>query len=259
MLGRLIVPAERLEETERAASACGATVEQPWPVSVLVGTPQHGAAFVDALADRRSRPSSVRVDAIEASATTDADIRTLAAQWPEGQRFVEIPSDDDPGPLLASLAAAGLSAKLRAGGTTADRFPTTGEAARFLVRARDANVAMKATAGLHHAIRGDYRLTYTPESDTGTMHGFVNLVLAATLLMTGKIDEELADACLDDDRPEAFKISGRAGSWLNGVVTYGEVAHARQSLLRSIGTCSFEEPIAEIAALDFGLKGVDGV
>ena len=43
------------------------------------------------------------------------------------------------------------------------------------------------------------------------------------------------------------------------VVTYGEVAHARQSLLRSIGTCSFEEPIAEIAALDFGLKGVDGV
>ena len=125
--------------------------------------------------------------------------------------------------------------------------------------AKHANVAVKATAGLHHAIRGEYRLTYVPESDVGTMHGFVNLVLAATLLMTGKIDEELADACLDDDRPEAFKISGRAGSWLNGVVTYSEVAHARSVLLRSIGTCSFEEPVAEIDALDFGLRGVDRV
>ena len=103
----------------------------------------------------------------------------------------------DPAALMASLASHGLSAKLRAGGITADRFPTTREAARFLVRARDAGVVVKATAGLHHAIRGEYRLTYVAESDAGTMHGFVNLVLAATLLMTGKIDEELADACLD--------------------------------------------------------------
>ena len=116
---------------------------------------------------------------------------------------------------------------------------------------------MKATAGLHHALRADYRLTYEPESAKTTMHGFLNLVLAATLLAAGKIDEELAEACLDDDRPEAFKLSGRAGSWLNGVVTYSELSHARRSLLRSVGSCSFEEPIAEIDALDFGLKGVD--
>ena len=131
--------------------------------------------------------------------------------------------------------------------------------ARFLVRARDAGVPMKATAGLHHALRGDYRLTYEPESAKATMHGFVNLVLAATLLAAGKIDEELAEACLDDDRPDAFKLSGRAGSWLNGVVTYSELSHARRSLLRSVGSCSFDEPVAEIDALDFGLKAVDGV
>ena len=259
MLGRLIVPAERLDDAERAAAASGASPSDPWPVSVLVGTTGHGAAFVDDVADRRGRRTCLQIVAIEASASTEAEIQTLAAQWPEGERFVEIPYNPDPAALMASLASRGLSAKLRAGGITADRFPTTREAARFLVRARDANVAVKATAGLHHAIRGEYRLTYVPESDAGTMHGFVNLVLAATLLMTGKIDEELADACLDDDRPEAFKISGRAGSWLNGVVTYGEVAHARSVLLRSIGTCSFEEPVAEIDALDFGLRGVDHV
>jgi hypothetical protein len=118
---------------------------------------------------------------------------------------------------------------------------------------------MKATAGLHHAVRGDYRLTYDLDSAKATMHGFVNLVLAATLLTAGKIDEALADACLDDDRPEAFKLSGRAGAWLNGVVTYSELSHARRSLMRSVGSCSFEEPVAEIDALDYGLKGVDAV
>ena len=160
---------------------------------------------------------------------------------------------------MTALSAAGLFAKIRAGGVTPDRFPSTAQLARFLVRARDAGVATKATAGLHHAVRGDYRLTYEPDSTRATMHGFVNLVLAATLLAAGKIDEEMADACLDDDRPEAFKLSGRAGAWLNGVVTYSELSHARRSLLRSVGSCSFDEPVAEIDALDYGLKGVDGV
>ena len=67
---------------------------------------------------------------------------------------------------------------------------------------------MKATAGLHHALRGDYRLTYEPDSARRTMHGFVNLVLAAALLLAGKIDEELADACLDDDRPGRVQAVG---------------------------------------------------
>jgi len=257
MLGRLIVPAERLDEAESAAAKGGATVEGAWPISVLVGTPEHGAAFVEDIAERRRRSWCLRIEAIEAMAATELEIQTLAAQWPDGDRFVEVPYDRDPAALMASLSAHGLGAKLRAGGISSDRFPTSAEAARFLVRAREANVAVKATAGLHHAVRGDYRLTYIPDSETGTMHGFVNLVLAAALLMAGRIDQDLVDACLDDDRAEAFKISGRAGSWLNGVVTYGEIAHARQALLRSVGSCSFEEPVAEIDALDFGLKGVD--
>ena len=62
------------------------------------------------------------------------------------------------------------------------------------------------------------------------MHGFVNVTFAATLLAAGKIDEDMADAVLDDDRPEVFKFGGRAGSWLNAVLTYGEFAHGRDHL-----------------------------
>ena len=260
MLGRLVVPAERLADAEAAASRAGASADEPWRVSALVGTAaQSEAIAATMLADHRC-PRSVRVEAVEAVAGSADDIARLAHVWPsEFERYVEIPADPDPAPLMAALSAAGLFAKIRAGGVTPDRFPTSGQLARFLVRARDAGVPMKATAGLHHALRGDYRLTYEAESATSTMHGFVNLVLAATLLAAGKIDEPLADACLDDDRPEAFKLSGRAGAWLNGVVTYSELSHARRSLLRSVGSCSFDEPVAEIDALDFGLRGVDGV
>src|SRR6185503_2621034 len=260
MLGRLVVPADRLADAEAAAHRAGASVDEPWCVSALVGTADHSETIAAALVDLHHRPRTVRVEAVEAVAGSADDIARLGRIWPtEFERYVEIPADSDPAPLMAALSAAGLFAKIRAGGVTPDRFPSTAQMARFLVRARDASVPMKATAGLHHALRGDYRLTYEPESARATMHGFLNLVLAATLLAAGKIDEELAEACLDDDRPEAFKLSGRAGSWLNGVVTYSELSHARRSLLRSVGSCSFDEPVAEIDALDFGLKAVDGV
>ena len=260
MLGRLIVPAERLEEAERLAAALGVAVDAPWSVSLLVGPPANSETLAATLSLDQRQPRRLRVEAIEAVAENAADIDRLSAIWPaQVERFVEIPADPDPLPLLQALAAHRMSAKVRAGGLTADRFPSTAQVARFLVRARDTGVALKATAGLHHARRGEYRLTYEPGSESGMMHGFVNLVLASALLLAGRIDEELADACLDDDRPGVFKLSGRAGSWLNGVVTYGELSHARRALLRSVGSCSFEEPVAEIDALDFGLKGGDQV
>ena len=260
MLGRLIVPAERLADADAAAKRAGASVDDPWRVSALVGTADQSEAVAASLLGDHRRPRHIRVEALEAVAGTPDEIARLAGLWPiEFERYVEIPVEPDPAPLVAALASAGLLAKIRAGGVTPDRFPATAQVARFLVRARDAGVPMKATAGLHHAVRGDYRLTYEPDSAKATMHGFVNLVLAATLLAAGKIDEALADACLDDDRPDAFKLSGRAGAWLNGVVTYSELSHARRSLLRSVGSCSFEEPVAEIDALDYGLKGVDAV
>ena len=260
MLGRLIVPAERLPDAEHEARRRGGSAADPWPLSVLVGPAVRSAAFVGDVLERHGKPSHVAVVAVEAVAGSAEEIAQAAALWPSTlERYVEIPAEQDPAPLMADLAADGLLAKVRAGGVTAERFPPAADLARFLARARQAGVPFKATAGLHHAVRGGYRLTYEPDSGSGTMHGFVNLVLAATLLAAGKIDEAMAEACLDDDRPDAFRISGRAGSWLNGVVTYSEIAHARQSVLRSVGTCSFEEPVAEIEALDFGLRGVDGV
>ena len=247
LLGRLILPADRLGEAAELAAAAGATNAAPWPVSMLVGDARAAADAADKL---RGASSCLRVEAIEATAQNAEEIDAIAGRFPPTlERFVEVPPEPEPAPLIDAIARAGCAAKIRMGGVTRDAFPSTVVAARFIARAIAARVPFKATAGLHHAVRSGYRLTYAPDSPTGTMHGFANLAFAAALLLAGKIDEELAEACLDDDRREVFKFGGRSGSWLNAVLTYGEFADARQRAFRSVGSCSFEEPLAELKEL----------
>lgn len=251
MLGRLVLPLDRLEEAERLARAAGATAESPWPVTVLVGDALAASTNGAALTEFRSHKGrAFAVESIETTASTREEIQFLAKSYPLFlERFIEIPIDPDPAPLLSALAATACWAKVRTGGVTPSKVPRTALVARFLARAKQAGAALKATAGLHHAIRAERKLTYAGDSPSGVMHGFVNVTFAATLLAAGKIDEDLADAVLDDDRPEVFKFGGRAGSWLNAVLTYGEFAHGRDQLLRSVGSCSFEEPVDELRQL----------
>jgi hypothetical protein len=251
MLGRLIVPVEKLAELEALARDAGATHDRGWPLSVLVGGAKASVANRDAIQSVAAAPESVvEIQSVEAVATTALEVAVVADAYPAAiDRFVEIPSDPDPAELIGAIGGHACAAKVRSGGVTDEAFPSPARLARFLTRAAAARVPMKATAGLHHAIRGNRRLTYAADSASTTMHGFVNVVLAATLLTAGRIDEGLAEALLDDDRPEVFKFGGRAGSWLNVVVTYTEIAHARRVLLRSIGSCSFDEPVSELAAL----------
>ena len=249
MLGRLIVPAERLAEARSLAGAAGATASSRWPVSVLVGRTDAADAGRHALADVEH--SVLSIQSIEAVADSPGEIAAIGSTFPSSlERFIEIPADPDPARLMSALGDAGCMAKVRTGGVTADKFPPTEHLARFLARALSAKVPLKATAGLHHAIRASHPMTYADGSPSAVMHGFANLAFAAALLCAGKIDEELADALLDDDRREVFRFGGRAGAWLNAVVTYGEFAEGRR-LLRSVGSCSFEEPVEEVRRLEW--------
>src|SRR6188508_2188392 len=80
MLGRLILPAERLPEAAALAAAVGATAAFPWPVSLLVGRVEAAEAGGVALAAVTG--SALSVASIEAVADTPDEITAIASAFP---------------------------------------------------------------------------------------------------------------------------------------------------------------------------------
>lgn len=143
--------------------------------------------------------------------------------------------------ILPELKRRGLRAKIRTGGVTEDAFPSLQAVAAFIRACRDAGVAFKATAGLHHPLRCVRPLTYEPNAAVGTMHGFLNVFLAAAM-----VDE--AEAILDERDPKAFTFDDEGVTWRNRRVGVDELRAMRQ-FATSFGSCSFEEPIDDLKEL----------
>ena len=214
-LGRFIVPAARLGE-----------VDSSWRCSVL-GVPP--------------RP----VEACEIKVERAGEAAAILATLPDAViPYFELPLDADPAPLAAGRGRA----KIRTGGLTPDAFPTPADLARWISRCARARVPFKATAGLHHPLRSVQRCTYQPDSPTALMHGFVNVFLAAALLWQGG-SEAAAIATLEEQSPEAFHFDDRSAAWHNRRLTTAQLREAREQFAISFGSCSFEEPIADLEQL----------
>ena len=167
-------------------------------------------------------------------------------QWREEVQRSRILSEINervpPSRLLDAIAARGLHAKIRTGGITPDAFPAIDDIAGFLRACKAKGVAFKATAGLHHPLRCVKPLTYEPNAPTGTMHGFINVFLAAALL--DHADEVLAEA-----DPRAFAFDDDGVSWRGHSVSTEELIAMRRDFATSFGSCSFEEPIGDLKEL----------
>lgn len=112
----------------------------------------------------------------------------------------------------------GTMLKLRCGGPGVGDVPSDEQLGSALRYCADNDIAFKLTAGLHHAIR----------SDEG--HGFLNVFAAVAAAIAGADPEpvlaERDPARLDLKSPDAVR-----------------------GLFRSIGTCSIDEPLADLRAL----------
>jgi hypothetical protein len=252
-LGRFIVAAARLEELEDEAVSLFGRGSAPWRVSALLGVDVDRDVGRIAEFNRRHRPGRgtgfATIDAIEGKATTADDIARLVARRPDDvELFVEIPTATDPSSLIAELSHVGARAKVRTGGTTGDAFPPAAELVRFFRACARAAVAFKATAGLHHPLRGEYRLTYAPDSATATMHGFVNLFVAATFVRIG-VPAADALAMLDETSAAAFAFDADGVTWGVRRATTPAIRAARANFALSFGSCSFREPVDELRGL----------
>ena len=143
--------------------------------------------------------------------------------------------------LIPELKRRGLRAKIRTGGVTEDAFPSPEAVAAFIRACKREGVAFKATAGLHHPLRCVRPLTYEPNAAVGTMHGFLNLFLAAAMI-------EDAEAILGETDPRAFTFDDGGVTWRDRRVTTDELKSMRQ-FATSFGSCSFEEPIEDLKEL----------
>ncbi|MFI5245257.1 MAG: hypothetical protein ACHQQR_08535, partial [Gemmatimonadales bacterium] len=191
MLGNFVVPVARLADLAQAVQPLRSGGE-PLSLAAIAGPDLDSDIRTIAEFTRRAAPRAL-VRAIEAKASTPERIDAVATSVALLRRqlrepfdtYVELPLATDPAPLIQSLAAHGLRAKARTGGVTRDAFPAPDQLARFLIECVGQGVAFKATAGLHHAMRGDYPLTYAPSSERGMMFGFLNVLLAVLLAIDG--------------------------------------------------------------------------
>jgi hypothetical protein len=253
-LGRFVLPIPRLGEFEAAAQGVlpRSAAEEPWSLSAL-GT---GDLETDLAAVRsfnvRHGPGAMlghaSIDVLDVKATTVAEVKRYAILGLAGIRtYVEIPIADDPRPLLAAISELGLRVKVRTGGVTPEVMPSAAELARFIVACNEQRVTFKATAGLHHPLRGDYKLTYAPDSAKAPMHGFLNVFLGAAFVFAGMGEDDVA-AFLMEKNTRNIQVSKRGITWRGFHLNADQIGASRGGAV-GFGSCSFREPLEELGAL----------
>jgi hypothetical protein len=238
-LGRFVVPLSRWNELASCVSTLPAG--EPWSVSVL-------AAPTDARRIREVCGSNPRllVQAVECKVATVDDVASVAELVRAGiDVFAELNLSADLDAMTVALKRVGAAAKIRTGGVTPDAIPGSRQVLSFLRACLKAGLRCKATAGLHHAVRGEYRLTYEPVPPTGTMFGFLNIAVAAAFLWFGQGDVTVL-AVLEERAPEAFEFSDDGVSWRDVRLSRRELDDARAAFFVGFGSCSFSEPMAEV-------------
>ncbi len=266
ILGRFIVPVSRLEEFSKHASVMlpgtNATSgyreydeESPWLLSVLVDQDlADGIAQIDSFNEYHSRPDNglAKIDTVELKAPSVDYIDHALDRIPEDIfPFFEFPpevhkSGGDCRGFIAALSGTKAAAKIRTGGTVPEAFPNCEALAIFLHACAVSDVAFKATAGLHHCVRGTHRLTYEPGAASGLMHGFLNLFVAAALVKAARIEEDTTLKVLHETEIENFHFGEGSLGWTDRLVDTIQLARVRESFALSFGSCSFDEPTGEL-------------
>jgi hypothetical protein len=230
LVGPFVVTAARLDElTEHLDAGPG------FGISLIVT-----AADLAAATDRVERDQGLALAAVEipvvpdAAAARDA-VRVLGDVLPaDVPAAVELPRSAARDEVLDVLAGTRYRAKLRTGGLRAELFPPPEELADTLSACITRGIAVKCTAGLHHAVR---------HADPATgfeHHGFLNVLLAVAALTEGAPAGSAADFLRDSD---ADGMAAALSAW-----PPQRTARTRASFI-SFGTCSVLEPVDDLVRL----------
>ena len=235
LLGRFLCPVSKLGELHLAVPG-----DASLPLGVIGDTGLDGLREAFEALDGDER---YMLEAAELRHPGDR-LGELAETLPYGvEAYVEV-APSDMRTLLPTLAGLErVHAKLRTGGLVAEAFPGPTEVAEFLVGCADLEVAVKCTAGLHHAAR------HTDAAIGFTHHGFLNFLLAAAAASDGR-DVPDVRAALELTDPAAVAAGIRA-------LTVEDAARTRD-FFHGFGSCSFTEPIDDLISLGLVPPGTEG-
>lgn len=133
--------------------------------------------------------------------------------------------------------------KLRCGGVEPSMYPSTGQVAFAIHTCKEAKVAMKATAGLHHPFRHFNR-------EAGVkMHGFINVFGAGMLAHSLDLNKKQIHEIVVDEEVGDFKFNDDGFSWQEMRCSEEAIRELRKKYLISFGSCSFDEPREDLKAL----------
>jgi hypothetical protein len=259
MLGRLVVPAAQLAAVSSASRhlPTGDGVV-PCRVSAL-GGPDPEADALQVRAFNRLHADAAHgaavVDSIEVKTPTVAAVRAARAWAGRGfEVYCEVPLGVEMDDVLDAVAHAGLHAKVRTGGVTPESVPSFDDLAAFLCGCVTRGVVAKATAGLHHAVTGDHPLWSSADAPRTRMLGFLNVVLGAGIaegagraaVQSAEVGATVAHLLSITGLPawvghDQVEWGGAHGPTIEGPLD--QFAVSGRALIRSIGTCSFEEPV----------------
>ncbi|HEY1502406.1 MAG TPA: hypothetical protein VGF88_22710 [Acidobacteriaceae bacterium] len=244
ILGGFLVPASRLEEFSAAfEKACCGEREAPWTLNIVCA----GDNADDVRAIQDFQQGAVFIGSLETKAADARAAKEMLERLPAARaRYVEFPPERAV-EVLPVLADYGAWAKIRMSGVTAESVPSSQVVARFLLQCVRERVAWKATAGLHHAVRGVREVA--PGGPRVAMHGFVNLFLAGAQAFYGA-DEKALVRTLNEEDASAFRADDDVLRWQDdNVLIVDQVEKVRNEFAISFGSCSFDEPVDDVKAM----------
>jgi hypothetical protein len=255
MLGRLIVPVSRLAEFESAAAdLLPGDDEDPWVLSVLMDTQDDETleSQIERIMQFNDHHSAggdhadAIIDVVELKCASAQSIEHALDVLPEEiYPFFEMSLDHDIRGLLATLVGSDAGAKVRTGGIRPELYPSTAGLADFIIQCAKADVPFKATAGLHHPLRNHN------DAVDAMQFGFLNVFLAA--LVAADADGELT---VDELSPlltrgdlTGIEFTGDGVTIDGQTYDLATIEDARIAFALSFGSCSYDDPVNDLAAL----------
>ncbi len=239
MLGRFVIPAARLGELDAHMSLF--SPRSPLLVSALGGGDGLTADLEAIAAFRERHGAAVIVDVYETKLPPDGATDGLE-QPSRLSVFYEIPPAEAAS-RVETLRGGTAGVKLRCGGLEASAFPDPSQVALVITACRDNGLSLKFTAGLHHPIR------HFDRDVSAKTHGFLNVFGAGVLAHALRLDEGQVRESIEDEDASHFGFDELGFGWKQYHALTDEIIAARREFVVSFGSCSFDEPRADLRAM----------